>query len=251
MEVNKKSNKVLIVLVVVLSILLLGAVGYICYDKFFTNDEKENSGIISVNEEESIDKNIFSISDVECVVENEVCVKEFEVMYNGENHNVVLKQSHKDIDNSYSFVFSTDVYIDDVLVNTIDNGEYDKLGNLDAKVNYTELSGNIYIFDGKYLGILIGKFENGKMGEYLYFYNDGKYIQDAVEHVVEGYNGIYTEDNEPTEIEFDGKTMKYWTHNCNKTDQIYEKVSLKFDGEKITKTIVETSGDMQSTFGCS
>lgn len=39
MEENKKSNKGLIVLVVILSILLIGAVGYICYDKFMAKED--------------------------------------------------------------------------------------------------------------------------------------------------------------------------------------------------------------------
>ena len=39
MEENKKSNKGLIVLVVILSIALLGAIGYICYDKFMVKVE--------------------------------------------------------------------------------------------------------------------------------------------------------------------------------------------------------------------
>lgn len=39
MEENKKSNKGLIVLVVILSILLIGAIGYICYDKFMAKEE--------------------------------------------------------------------------------------------------------------------------------------------------------------------------------------------------------------------
>lgn len=39
MEENKKSNKVLIVLVVILSVLLIGATSYICYDKFMVKEE--------------------------------------------------------------------------------------------------------------------------------------------------------------------------------------------------------------------
>ena len=38
---EKKSNKGFIITIVILSILLLGAVGYIAYDKFYLNDEKE------------------------------------------------------------------------------------------------------------------------------------------------------------------------------------------------------------------
>lgn len=43
MEENKKSNKGLIVLVVILSILLIGAVGYICYDKLMVKEEPVNN----------------------------------------------------------------------------------------------------------------------------------------------------------------------------------------------------------------
>ena len=43
MEENKKSNKGLIVLVVLLSVLLIGAVVYICYDKFMVKEESVNN----------------------------------------------------------------------------------------------------------------------------------------------------------------------------------------------------------------
>ena len=40
---KKKSNKGLIITIVILIILLLGLAGYICYDKFLTSDEKNNA----------------------------------------------------------------------------------------------------------------------------------------------------------------------------------------------------------------
>ena len=56
MEENKKSNKGLIVLVVILSIALLGAIGYICYDKFMVKVEdpkqEEPKQVEKLSEEE-------------------------------------------------------------------------------------------------------------------------------------------------------------------------------------------------------
>ena len=55
---EKKSNKGLIITIVILSILLLGSVGYIAYDKFYLNDEKETVKEEQKTEEKLSDETI-------------------------------------------------------------------------------------------------------------------------------------------------------------------------------------------------
>ena len=72
MEENKKSNKGLIVLVVILSILLIGAVGYICYDKLMVKEEPVN------NDSKEIEK----LSEEEVMKLHDSLVFEHESMFN-------------------------------------------------------------------------------------------------------------------------------------------------------------------------
>lgn len=72
MEENKKSNKGLIVLVVILSILLIGATSYICYDKFMVKEEPVN------NDSKEIEK----LSEEEVMKLHDSLVFEHESMFN-------------------------------------------------------------------------------------------------------------------------------------------------------------------------
>ena len=72
MEENKKSNKGLIVLVVILSVLLIGAVGYICYDKLMVKEEPVN------NDSKEIEK----LSEEEVMKLHDSLVFEHESMFN-------------------------------------------------------------------------------------------------------------------------------------------------------------------------
>ncbi|MGN0992554.1 MAG: hypothetical protein ACI4PE_01250 [Bacilli bacterium] len=72
MEENKKSNKGLIILVVILSILLIGAIGYICYDKLMVKEEP-----VADNESQ-----VEKLSDEEVAKLHESLVFEHESMFN-------------------------------------------------------------------------------------------------------------------------------------------------------------------------
>ena len=63
---KKKSNKGLIITIVILIILLLGLAGYICYDKFLTSDEKNNALDDSkkVETKPKEDTNFYSINNL-------------------------------------------------------------------------------------------------------------------------------------------------------------------------------------------
>ena len=63
---KKKSNKGLIITIVILIILLLGLAGYICYDKFLTSDEKNNAldESTKVETKPNEDTNFYSINNL-------------------------------------------------------------------------------------------------------------------------------------------------------------------------------------------
>ena len=241
---EKKTNKGLIVLIVILIVLLLASVSYICYDKFVNKDTKpkEETG----KQEELVKENSFKLEDIECTG-TQTCTKTVKLAYNNKNHEVkLLKKS------SSNQKFTIEVYIDNNLIDTLDGGQPEEIIN-DTKLNQmiNELDGYIYVLDGKYLAIVY-RYEGAKPSWYLKFYNETTPSEEKPILVASYGSSRVKDDKDLTDIsslEFNGTSIKYWDIYCNGSndeDQISAaQYEVAFDGTKITTKVGEILNDVE------
>lgn len=248
---NKKNgNKGLIVIILILVVILLVMLGYIINDKYST---KDGSKPLKDSKEQTIliEGNTFDLNGTTCVKDGNSCVKEIEVSYNGKNHDVKLKQElveEKENTDEYDIYYQGKyyLYVDNKLIDTLDIGQ--------VKVSKTgderpELVAKLYIFDGKYLGLLreISYLESSS-GYELTLYNGKTKIGNDVVVKIPGQGLCYDSEckkeiNVIDEIEFDGNAFKFYQIDCDSNKIVL--YSLTTDGTKIERTIdkkVDTDG---------
>ena len=266
---KKKSNKGLIITIVILIILLLGLAGYICYDKFLTSNKNDALDDRNQTTEELIKQNEFKLEDIECKG-TDTCEKTVKLAYNGKNHEIKLIKKY----NSSTKKYLIDLYEDNTLIDTINAGSYDdsegKIVYLDENNNkktfdplevVKKMDGRVYVVDSKYLGIVyrmdgITKYTlDSKPSWYLRFYNENKPYKKSI-LVADKSTSIIKDDNTNLHtldaLEFDGTNVKYWGYYCkdgevvtqdkrkNKDGISYDyaaQYSAKFDGEKADVSI--------------
>lgn len=240
---EKKTNKGLIVLIVILIVLLLASVSYICYDKFVNKDTKSKEEI--EKQEELVKENSFKLEDIECTG-TQTCTKIVKLAYNNKNHEVkLIKKASSDQK------FTIEVYVDNNLVDTLNGGNPEETIN-DTKLNQmiNELDGYIYVLDGKYLAIVYRQ-EGATPSWYLKFYNETTPSLEKPILVASYGSSLIKDDKELTvlsALEFNGSSIKYWDIYCNNNNDdqtIAAQYEVTFDGTKVTKKVGEILNDVE------
>ena len=246
MEV-KKSNKGLIITIIILIILLLGSAGYICYDKFLTKEEsKQTPPKTEETKEELVPQNEFKPEDIKCKG-TDTCEKTIKLAYNGKNHELKLIKKYDSSNKNYLI----EVYEDNALIDTIDGGHYEDYWGDGTKPvdNIKNMDGYVYVIDSKYIGLVYTK-EGPKSSWYLKFYNGNTPSSEDPINVASYGTSISSESYEYgkslfvlSALEFDGHSIKYWYRYCNKNikptnsdNTVVAQYSLNYDGKKVTKT---------------
>ena len=271
MEV-KKSNKGLVITIVILIILLLGAAGYICYDKFLIKEE-QTTPKTEETKEELVPQNEFKLEDIKCKG-TDTCEKIIKLAYNGKNHELKLIKKYDSSNKKYLI----EVYEDNALIDTVNAGSYD---DSEGKIVYEDKNGNkkvltpsevvkkmagrVYVIDSKYLGIvyrhdIVNRNSIDNPMWYLKFYNGNKPYKKSM-LVAAPSIGIAESDGKWNNLhtlealEFDGTNVKYWGYYCKNGKLITQdeqkdsydtppyfyaaQYSAKFDGEKVNISIVQ------------
>ena len=234
-EINdKKSNKGLIVLAVVLAILLLAALGYIGYDLYRENNEAKQVDASTNQEtpktEELVEGNIFDLKEVE--FNKDDLSKQLKVAFNGKNHDIKIKLVKKNEEEGEGYTkFSFEVYLDNNLIDTISAGNVDQLDS----VELDDFDGFIYIIDSKYFAIVTPEiFMTGSKGYDMDFYNENSKVGDSINLKHAAQTLCRDEDC--------AHSVRYWGQDCDsKSNAKYE---VTFDGEKINSEIIEKTGTM-------
>lgn len=233
-----------------LILVILGLVGYICYDKGAFDKLLEKYNIIEKDEpkteEELVLENKFDLSSINCEG-TDTCEKEVKLSYNNANHTIKLVKKSKD-----TTKYAIEVYNDSSLIDTLDGGEfYDSEGNDKVSDLIKSLDGYIYVIDSKYFAIVYPK-NNVKTTWFLKLYNDTKpYQMDNDIRVTQSGGAIKVDDIDLTSlssVDFDGHTIKYWAQYCgNEITPISSKYlvaqqhALVFDGNAINDTVIKTA----------
>ena len=223
---NVKSDigmKILLVIAIIVGLLVSFLLAYkmFIYDK---KDNKENKDNDIVNK----DDNNKSDDKVSSPV-----IKELKVNYGSIDHTLKIKRELTD-------KLTTNFYIDNKLIEviTMDTGIFDVDTSIDA---YT------YVFDSKYLGILIN--ENG--GYTLYVFNNGKFI--GKEEIIISKQTLCKDEacknqlNTIDNIKFENNKLSFYGSNCIdasdgkiiSTDTI-RKFDLSIKNEKINLTVTDS-----------
>ena len=247
MEVQKKSNKGLIILVVVIIVLFVLTVvflgyGYTKYNKLerdFNSLQKETTNVKeelnkakkeldkSKNEvkdlEESANKNAkyeFDLSKIKCTEGSKMtCTKVLDVRYNGANHSVKIVSTKKKSDNQMKITYN--IYVDNNKFYTIDGGLYDT--DIVPENNIWGLDGYVYIIDSKNLGFVLPNYYGDKRGYDVTFLTSNgtliKRITADFPYTVFGTEDVQDLDS-ISNLQFDGHTLKIWDlHGTNKVIQ--------------------------------
>lgn len=248
MEVKKNKSTGKTITIIILVILLLGAISYICYDKFLTKEEPKQIETPKepTIEEELIKQTSFKLEDIECTG-TETCEKKVNLSYNNKNHELkLIKKYDKNTTN-----YLIEVYEDNKLIDTLDGGGYgdwwqDGTKPIDLIKN---MDGYIYVIDSKYLGIVYRK-DGEKAYWYLKFYNGNTPSQEKPIMVASSATTFNSESYEYNNnlsyisaLEFDGHNIKYWSFYCdskikptNGGNTVVAQYNLTYDGNKVTKT---------------
>ncbi len=267
---KKKSNKGLIITIVILIILLLGLAGYICYDKFLTSDENNALDDKNQTKEELIKQNEFKLEEIECKG-TDTCEKTVKLAYNEKNHEIKLIKKY----NSSTKKYLIDLYEDNNLIDTINAGTYN---DSEGKIVYEDennnektfdpleivkkMDGRVYVVDSKYLGIVyrMDSIDNHVLDSYpswyLRFYNKNKPYKKSILVVDKNMailkDDYYTNLHTLDALEFDGTNVKYWGYYCKNGEVVTQderknqdgvsydyaaQYSAKFDGEKVDVSI--------------
>ena len=243
-----KENKGKTITIVILIILLLGAISYICYDKFLTKDEtnKVETKTDPINKEELIKQISFKLEDIECTG-TETCEKKVKLSYNNKNHEIKLIKKLNN-DNSKYLI---EVYEDNKLIDTLDGGDYQDYWGDGTKPQelIKNMDGYIYVIDSKYLGIVYRN-EGPKPSWDLKFYNGNRPSQEQPIPVAAYGTSMKSDSYENGRdlfvleaLEFDGHNIKYWNTYCgndkkpaSKDNIVIAQYNLTYDGTKVTQT---------------
>lgn len=232
------------VVIVILVILLLGAIGYICYDRFSTQPmpKKGNSPV----KEQLIEGNTFDLESINCVG-TDVCEKSVKLAYNNKNHTVKLVKKANS-----NKKYDIEVYVDGSLVDTLDGGQFPDYENASSGIK--NLDGFIYVIDSKYLG-LVYREDSEHPSWYIKFYNDKKASASEKIRVASMGQGIASESlgsdkdlNKIDALEFENNMVKYYKVNCDikvsgKYYAAVEKHSLSFDGNTVNDSVEQVLKD--------
>ncbi len=245
MKVNK-DNTGLIVVVIVLGVLLIGCICYICYDEFVKKDLENKEQVIEEEKEDLIKGNTFSLGDVKCEGELD-CAKAVKLALNDANHEIRLIKRLTDDKKKYTI----DVYVDNILVDTLDGGDYSDFWQQGVKPedNIKNLDGYLYVIDSKYLGIVY-RYESSTPYWYIKFYNENKPAEQKPIMLISKATGLSSKSvnggkelSSLDALEFDGHSVKYWNTYCskkqikNESSPSIAQYSLTFDGSEVTKTV--------------
>lgn len=195
---EKKNNKGLVCLIVILIILVLGLVGYIIYDKVLLKDKAtiENNSTTTTTERVSTttraDEETFKIDNknIERKTLEECNFKDCNI-YKSNNLSIVLKNITKKDYDIYG-----DVYINNVFSKTInfEDTSYNVNNNIEIEIfndkyilfrfaNEAAMYVNFYLF--KYNGLLISDFEDEKeLYEYDWLTINVKNDELFIEHLM-------------------------------------------------------------------
>ena len=256
MEDKKKSGKGLVVIIVILTVLLLGAVGYICYDKFY---QKENTGkhLTVETQEDLVEQNLFKLKDISCQGEK-VCAKEIKISYNNKNHILKLLKKKKNSENGQYLI---ELYIDDQIIKEFDGGS--DFWDRGDQVSINDLTGYVYVMNKKYLAVIYN-IDDYKTYWNLSIFNDNQFV-DTIERVADNmhfqgheiylkfYNKEINDEMGALDlIEFDDGSIKYWindyknyceseNNNVNSDKNIrINQHEVSYGGGKIDNSVINT-----------
>lgn len=238
---EEKSNKGLIITIIILSLALIASGGYIYYDKFIKKEKKEPVKK-KVEKEELVEGYEFNLKDVKCE-ESDItnsCTKIQKVSYDGKNHEVKVVIKKEKI-KKYS------LYIDEEHIKDFISQE---VAPENEKSNLEELIGEskIYVFDNKYLGFLNQTiFDTGKSYDLMLVDNANTIIEKDRE-IVSASASFSKKGEEPlsNQYSFDGKELSYWIFDCSSDlanqNITADKISISINENKeIVTKILETT----------
>lgn len=247
MKVNNllKENKKLSILLITAVIIIILGLGGITY-KYMTGGNQNSTSFSK--EDLLVTENKFALKDVKFDTEEKT--KQVKVGYNEKNHNVKIKMETKKEDDHYKIEYK--IYIDDEYVHSVSGGS----GYPENNMINEGFDGYIYVIDSKYLGIVLPEVSLFTHPGYkLTFYNDKTKAGDDI--LVKSPGNTLCEDKECNkiinnieDIEFNGKTIKYWWQECLQEANV--KYEVKFDGKNVTKEQIEKANNMydNGVVGC-
>lgn len=251
----KSKNKGLKITIIILTILLIGAIGYIVYDyiddqKLLLEEEQveiiqpaENENITS---EEEFTEVVYESFD-KCVYSDKSCTIKFTSNYGGKKHDIEVKNVIEKSDGYYS---KLNISIDGVKKEVFDGGIINMEGASLTEEHYIFGAHMIDLEEG--FALVLPKNENTLTGEYiLYFDSNGNKI-DTV-HSQIGYNIIFNpkEDSEGVTKTVNDRlyigdkgSVRFWTQNESTCKIEFIEVSLK--NGSISKNLIDTSDELKA-----
>ena len=233
-----KNNKITVIIIVIIIVLafLIGL-------KLLSGDTTQELGQSEDNNTNNNSKsNNKSDINTECEVKGDVYIKKYQLKYNDSKHNISLHLQQIDNKN-----LTTKVYIDSKLMNIINLGKK----NNGEKVSCDDLKVKTYVIRSKYLGIIIGRYNNNKINYTLYVY-DKRIINKNGELIFTRATSKIGEEvvsenkyNAFDDIDFDGFSFEYWV-GCNNND--CKRMSVKYNGFTIEKEEIKDENEEEKIY---
>lgn len=271
MEKKSNTNRGLVISVIVVFICFLASIGYIIYDKYNMEMNMQKKEEQEKQKLSLVKGNTFDLTNIDCTMENDVCVKKLTVAYNGKNHEVtfkLLQQRNEDADyeeNNENYCEEEDddcenvvekyigydlkyeMYIDDKLIEKFDQGtkfiNANEYKSFDTNLVFGRPHEKIYVFDNKYIGFLRVINSNYIYGDgyNLILYKNGKRIGNEI--VIKEPGVSISGMDETKNFIFDGKKFKYYQLSCE-SNKVVE-YSISTDGKKIIREAGEKISDYE------
>ena len=250
---DKNEKSIFKVLAVLFLIGLLIILGYFCYARYINKPEKINVTRNLPDGSTLVEGNTFGLKGIACTNSTETeCDKEIKVAYSGKNHTVKIKRIKKINDDITTF--KNEIYIDDVLIDTLDGGtiydSYDKAG--------IDFDGYLYIVDNKYLAIVTPFVVDKQINYVVNYYYSANKLGKGID-LINGEQTICEDNcddkdsvilNSLESLDFNGKVLKYWKILCEGRNKQALQIGILVQNDKVITKYLSTNSEVDVKGAC-
>lgn len=245
MEKEKSRKSGLIIAILLICLIAVGCAFVYEYHKNVELNEKLNQKSKESVESTINDENheyTYDLSRLLCLSKTETsCKKQLEVYYNNKMHNLSIEQNFIVDGETTKISYKVN---DDANSQNIEGGELFTENYKNFDNSQASFSGFVYVFDSKYLCLVLPKFETETQGhDAIVIGEDGQVIKRfVVELAATSFSYNDKDLDSISNLEFDGHTLKVWDLNSDLTSA--SQIGITVDNGKVSFKKLQTLSDV-------